>query len=80
MIHKIEMTVNGYSGSAEIEWIPDNKYSVAHYESLISVPFKNCRFENLFIYDKNKLDEAIEKAKRYLRSELQRCTLIQFDN
>jgi len=74
--HEFAMTVNGNTGGVEVRWIPDNKYSEAHYAAFISVPFKDGRWEHLFIYDKSKLDEAIEKAKSYLKSELRTCTLI----
>ena len=74
--YKIGMTVNGHSGDAEITWIPDNKYNVAHYATLITVSFKDCRWEHLHICDKNKLEDAIENAKEYLKLELQRCTLV----
>jgi len=73
--YKINITVNGQSGTAEVIWIPDSIYSVAHYETLLSVPFQDSKWEHLFIYDKSKLDEAIEKAKENLKFRLQRCTL-----
>ena len=59
----ITLTVDGLTGTAEIKWIVENQWSVAHYGAFISVPFQNGRWENLFVYDKEKLSEAIEKAK-----------------
>jgi hypothetical protein len=73
--YEINMTVNGQSGTAEVVWVPDSIYNVAHYEVLLSVPFQDSRWEHLFIHDKSKLDEAIEKAKENLKFRLQRCTL-----
>lgn len=71
----ITLMVDGHTGTAEIKWIAENQWSVAHYGAFISVPFQNSRWENLFIYDKEKLPEAIEKAKVYLETALSRCTL-----
>ena len=74
-MEKITLTVDGLTGTAEIKWIEENQWSVAHYEAFISVPFQNSRRENLFVYDKEKLAEATEKAKEYLEMTLSRCTL-----
>lgn len=71
----ITLTVDGRTGTAEIKWIAENQWSVAHYEAFISVPFQNSRWENLFIYNKEKLAEATEKVKEYLEMTLSRCTL-----
>lgn len=71
----ITLTVDGHTGTAEIKWIAENQWSVAHYGAFISVPFQNGRWENLFVYDKEKLSEAIEKAKEHLEMALSRCTL-----
>lgn len=75
MNDKIEMIINGHNGVAEVRWIPESEYSLAHYAAFISVPYQNSRWENLFVYDKNELDEAIDKAKVYLEITLKRCTL-----
>lgn len=74
-MEEITLKVDGYIGTAEVKWIEENQWSVAHYEALLSVPFKNSRWENLFIYDKEKLTEATENAKQYLGMALSRCTL-----
>lgn len=74
-MEKITLTIEGNTGTAKIEWIAENKYSVAHYAAFISVPYQNSRWENLFIYDKDKLQEATEKAKQYLEMALLRCGL-----
>lgn len=74
-MEKITLTIENNTGTAEIKWIAENQYSVAHYAAFISVPYQNSRWENLFIYDKDKLPEAIEKAKQYLEMDLSRCTL-----
>lgn len=71
----IKLEVDGYTGTAEIKWIPDNGYNVAHYAAFISVPFQDSRWEHLFIYDKADLEGAKAKAENYLKSALQRCTL-----
>ena len=47
----IKLEVCGHTGTAEIKWIPDNEYDVAHYAAFISVPFKDSRWQHLFIYD-----------------------------
>ena len=70
----IILTVNGYTGMAKIKWIEENQFSVAHYVALISAPFQNGRTENLFVYDKEKIAEATEKAENYLEMALSRCT------
>lgn len=72
----ITLTVDGNTGTAEIKWVEENKFSVAHYVALISVPFQNGRTENLFVYDKEKIAEATEKAENYLEMALSRCTLV----
>ena len=74
-MEKITLTVEDHTGTAKIEWIAENQYSVAHYAAFISVPYQNSRWENLFVYDKDKLSEAMEKAKQYLEMVLSRCTL-----
>lgn len=71
----IKLEVDGNIGTAEIKWIQDNEYSVAHYAAFISVPFQDSRWEHLFIYDKVDLGSAKAKAEDYLKSALQRCTL-----
>ena len=71
----ISLEVNGHTGTAEVKWIPDNGYNVAHYGAFISVPYQNSKWEHLFIYDKADLEGAKAKAKVYLEIALQRCTL-----
>ena len=71
----IKLEVDGHIGTAEIKWIPDNEYSVAHYAAFISVPFQDSMWEHLFIYDKADIAGAKAKAKVYLEIALQRCTL-----
>ena len=71
----ITLTVNGNTGTAEIKWVEENQFSVAHYVAFISVPFQNGRTENLFVYRKEKIAEAIDKARNYLEMALSRCTL-----
>ena len=71
----IKLEIGGHTGTAEIKWIPDNEYGVAHYAAFISVPFQDSRWEHLFIYDKTDLEGAIAKANVYLETTLQRCTL-----
>ena len=74
-MERITLKVNGNIGSAEIRWVEKNQWGVAHYEAFISVPFQNSGRENLFIYSKEKLTEATEKARQYLEMALSRCTL-----
>ena len=71
----IKLEVGGHIGTAEIKWIPDNEYGVAHYAAFISVPCQDSRWEHLFIYDKPDLESAKAKAENDLKSALQRCTL-----
>ena len=72
---RIEMELNGHLVIATVKWVPDNKWSVAHYEVFLSVPFQNSKLDSLFVYDKEQLELAIEKAKQRLEMELARCTL-----
>lgn len=74
-MEKIALTIEDNTGTAKIEWIAENQYSMAHYAAFISVPYQNSRWENLFVYDKNKLPVAKEKAKQYLEMALLRCAL-----
>ena len=74
-MEKFTLTIEGHTGTAEVKWIPENQWNVAHYGAFISVPYQNSRWENLFVYDKEKLTEATEKAKQYLEMALSRCTL-----
>lgn len=74
-MEKITLTIEGYTGTAEIKWIPENKWSVAHYEAFISVPFQDAKWTNIFVYDEKQIEEATEKAKQYLETALSRCTL-----
>lgn len=71
----IELEVNGNTGIAEVSWIPTDQYNVAHYGAFISVPYQSSRWVHLFIHNKSDLDGAIAKAKDYLQSALERCTL-----
>ena len=66
----------GFKGTAKIKWVKENKWSAAHYEALITVPFKNSHWENLFVYNKDNINTAIKKAKEILEYHLSRCTLI----
>lgn len=74
-MERITLTVAGHEGTADVKWIPETQWSVAHYGAFISVPYQNSRWENLFVHDKAKLAEATEKAKQYLKMALSRCTL-----
>ena len=71
----ITLTIDGHTGTAEVKWIGESKWSVAHYGVFIAVPFQDGRWEDLFIYDKEKSAEAREKAREYLEAALSRCTL-----
>ena len=71
----VTMTVEGYTGTAEIKWIPENQWSVAHYEAFISVPFQGAKWTNLFVFNKEQIETAEQKAKEYLEMALSRCTL-----
>lgn len=71
----ITLTVGNYTGTAEIKWIKETPYTSAHYGAFITVPFQDSRWENLFVYAKDNLSEAIEKGKCYLEMALSRCTL-----
>lgn len=75
MTSKITLEVGGYTGTAEVKWLPDNGYSVSHYGAFISVPFKDSEWVHLFVSDKCDLDIAIGKARDYLECALQHCTL-----
>ena len=72
----ITLTVDGHTGTAEIKWSAENQWSVAHYVAFVSVPFKKSQTQNLFVYDKEKIAEAIDKARNYLEMALSRCTLV----
>lgn len=72
----IEMNVNNYVGSTRIMWKPDSPYSVGHYEAFIIVPFQDVKWEHLFIFDKGRFDDAVEKAKCCLALALQNCSCI----
>lgn len=65
-----------YTGTAKVKWIPENRWSVGHYEAFICVPFKDTFWESLFVYDKENLDEAVEKAAKWLDYHLEHCTHI----
>jgi hypothetical protein len=70
---KITLTVNGRTGTALVKWSPKDQWSDGHYEVLITVPYKDSRWESLFIYDEEKLAEAMSKATEYLRDALSYC-------
>lgn len=66
----------GYTGTAEIKWMPQDEWNVAHYSAFITVPFQDSRWVNLFIFDEREISKALEKAKNVLEYALQRCTFI----
>lgn len=74
-MERIKMELNGHAGTAEVKWIPENQWSVAHYGVFLSVPFQNSKWDSLFVYDKEHLELAMEKAKQRLEIALSRCTL-----
>lgn len=67
---------NGFEGSVKVQWIKENQWSVAHYEAFVAVPFQDTQWVNLFVYNKEELNEAISKAKEVLVDKLSRCTFI----
>lgn len=71
----ISLESNGLTGTAEVCWIPDSQYNVAHYGAFITVPYQPSNWVHLFIHDKADLNRAIEKAKEYLQNALEHCTL-----
>ena len=71
----IILTVGSHTGTADIRWFDENKWSVAHYEVFITVPFQDSSWQNLFVYDKLQVLDAMEKAKQQLEMALLRCTL-----
>ncbi len=73
------MDIDGreYTGEAKMIWREkqtENDYD-AHWATLIYVPFQNIREENLMIFEKDRLDDAIEKAKMYLEYFLSDCMI-----
>ena len=70
----MDMDIDGreYTGEAKMIWRRNDHDP--HWATLISVPFKTVREENLMIFEKDKLDDAIEKAKMYLEDYLSGCT------
>ena len=38
-MNKIMIIVNGHKGIAEIKWLPNSEYSIAHCSAFISVTF-----------------------------------------
>lgn len=73
--NEIILEYEGLKGNASVEWIEENQYGVGHYAVLISVPYQNCKWENLFIFNRNDGKLAMQKAEERLRSALMRCTL-----
>lgn len=73
--NEIILEYDGLKGNASLEWIEENQYGVGHYAVLLSVPYQNTKWENLFIYNKNEGKLAMQKAEERLRSALMRCTL-----
>ena len=67
---------NGFEGSAKVKWIKESQWSAAHYEAFIAVPFQDTQWVNLFVYNKEELNEAISNAKEELKDKLSRCTLV----
>lgn len=73
-MEEVTLKVGKHTGIAQVRWIEADEWTVAHYAALISVPFQNDRWESLFVVDKEKLPEAIERAKEILTIYLLRCT------
>lgn len=66
---------NGHTGTAEIKWIDEDEWAVAHYSACITVPFQSNKQFNLFVFDKRKIDEAVGRAKSILEISLAKsCT------
>lgn len=70
-MEKITLTIKEHTGTALVEWNDD------HYEAFITVPYKDSRWRSLFIYDKESLDKALDKALQELKSALLRCGMCQ---
>lgn len=73
-MEEVTLKVGKHTGIAQVRWMEADEWNVAHYAALISVPFQNGRWQHLFVFDKEKLPEAIEKAKEILTIYLLRCT------
>lgn len=71
----IEMTVNGHTGYAKVQWMLETEYNMPHYAAFICVPFQKSRWVHLFVSEKEEHDLAVQKAKAYLETALKRCTL-----
>lgn len=65
-----------FAASVKVEWIPESKHSAAHYAAFISVPFKDSRWHNLFVYDRDQEEAALIVADDIARDELRDCTRI----
>lgn len=74
-IEIIEMTVNGHTGYAKVQWMLETEYNMPHYAAFICVPFQRSRWVPLFISKKEECDLAVQEAKAYLEMALNRCTL-----
>ena len=72
---KKQFTVTDGKRTAKVDifWLEESKYSAAHYSALISVPFQDSKIYNLFVYDEEKIDEAIRNATEYAELALSRC-------
>ena len=73
-MEEIILKVGKHTGIAQVRWMEADEWTVAHYAALISVPFCSDKWEHLFVVDKEKLPEAIDKAKEILEIYLLRCT------
>jgi hypothetical protein len=70
---KITLTINERTGTALVKWCLTDQWNDGHYEALITVPYKDSRWESLFIYDEEALDKALDKALQELKSALLHC-------
>ena len=72
-MEKITLTIKEHTGTALVKWLPKDQWNDGHYEALITVPYKDSRWESLFIYDEEALDKALDKALQQLKSALLLC-------
>ena len=54
----IEMTVNGHTGYAKVQWMLETEYNMPHYAAFICVPFQKSRWVHLFVSEKEEHDLA----------------------
>lgn len=66
-MEKITLTIKNHTGSVLVDWNEN------HYEAFITIPYKDSRWISLYIYDKDSLDKALDKALQVLKSALLRC-------